>query len=192
MGKWWETGDEARSRATRECAELGSPARARVLEERAPVTRREPAPHRLSTPTTSPLRATATRRPPDRHGWARGLVRRRARRDKSPDDDRHRIARLVAPNVLSFTHWDRLLDDELYASSTRLDWRTILKRTFGIDLRLAQDVVHAEKERDEEARLVVELDLCGGACDVRGRADQAARRPDVPVLRGAACPPPPS
>ena len=36
------------------------------------------------------------------------------------------IASLVAPNVLSLTHWDRLLDGELYASSTRLDWRTLL------------------------------------------------------------------
>ena len=31
--------------------------------------------------------------------WARGLRARRTRRDKDPDDDRHRIARLVAPNV---------------------------------------------------------------------------------------------
>ncbi len=67
---------------------------------------------------------------------ARGLRARRTRRDKSPDDDRHRIARLVAPNVLSLTHWDRLLDGELYASSTRLDWRTLSKRTFDIDLRV--------------------------------------------------------
>ena len=46
------------------------------------------------------------------------------------------IAELVAPNVLSLTHRDRLLDGELYASSTRLDWRTLLKRTFDIDLRV--------------------------------------------------------
>ena len=46
------------------------------------------------------------------------------------------IAELVAPNVLSLTHWDRLRDGELYASSTRLDWRSLLKRTFDIDLRV--------------------------------------------------------
>ena len=46
------------------------------------------------------------------------------------------IAEQVAPNVLSLAHWDRLLDGELYASSTRLDWRTLLKRTFDIDLRV--------------------------------------------------------
>ena len=46
------------------------------------------------------------------------------------------IAELVAPNVLSLAHWDRLLDGELYASSARLDWRTLLKRTFDVDLRV--------------------------------------------------------
>ena len=42
----------------------------------------------------------------------------------------------VAPNVLSIAHWDRILEGELYASSSRLDWRTLLKRTFDIDLRV--------------------------------------------------------
>jgi len=42
----------------------------------------------------------------------------------------------VAPNVLSIAHWDRLLEGELYASSSRLDWRTLLKRTFDVDLRV--------------------------------------------------------
>ena len=47
-----------------------------------------------------------------------------------------RSSRLAFPNVLSLTHWDRLLDGELYASSARLDWRTLLKRTFDVDLRV--------------------------------------------------------
>ena len=45
-------------------------------------------------------------------------------------------AELVAPNVLSIAHWHRILDGELYASSSRLDWRTLLKRTFEVDLRV--------------------------------------------------------
>ena len=45
-------------------------------------------------------------------------------------------AQQVAPNVLSLTHWDRILDGELYATSSRLDWRTLLKRTFEVDLRV--------------------------------------------------------
>ena len=42
----------------------------------------------------------------------------------------------IAPHVLSIAHWDRLLEGELYASSSRLDWRTLLKRTFEVDLRV--------------------------------------------------------
>ena len=45
-------------------------------------------------------------------------------------------ANLVAPHVLSIAHWDRVLDGELYASSARPDWRTLLKRTFDVDLRV--------------------------------------------------------
>ena len=37
---------------------------------------------------------------------------------------------------MTSTQWDRLLDGELYASSTRLDRRTLLKRTFDVDLRV--------------------------------------------------------
>ena len=46
------------------------------------------------------------------------------------------LAEHVAPHVLSFAHWDRILEGELYASSSRLDWRTLLKRTFDVDLRV--------------------------------------------------------
>ena len=46
------------------------------------------------------------------------------------------FSEIVAPNVLSCAHRDRLLDGKLYASSTRLDSRTLLKRTFDVDLRV--------------------------------------------------------
>jgi hypothetical protein len=45
-------------------------------------------------------------------------------------------ATVVAPHVLSLAHWNRILDGELYATSARLDWRTLLKRTFEYDLRV--------------------------------------------------------
>jgi hypothetical protein len=44
--------------------------------------------------------------------------------------------KLVAPHVLSVTHWNRILDGELYAPSSRVDWRTLLKRTSEHDLRV--------------------------------------------------------
>ncbi len=42
----------------------------------------------------------------------------------------------VGPNVLSPAHWTRIVEGELYASSPRIDWRTLLKRTFDVDLRV--------------------------------------------------------
>ena len=41
----------------------------------------------------------------------------------------------VAPNILSIAHWERLLGGELYAPISRLDWATLLRRTFDIDVK---------------------------------------------------------
>ena len=30
-------------------------------------------------------------------------------------------------------HWSRLLDGELYAASSRVEWATLLRRTYGVD-----------------------------------------------------------
>ena len=46
------------------------------------------------------------------------------------------LAEHVAPHVLPLAQRpDQILEGELYASSSRLDWRTLLKRTFDVDLR---------------------------------------------------------
>jgi hypothetical protein len=42
---------------------------------------------------------------------------------------------LVGPNVLSLTPWQRLEHGALFASSSRIDWRSLLRRTFQLDLR---------------------------------------------------------
>jgi hypothetical protein len=42
----------------------------------------------------------------------------------------------VAPNVLCIAHWERILEGELYAATARIDWRTLLKRTFDTELRV--------------------------------------------------------
>lgn len=41
----------------------------------------------------------------------------------------------VAPNILSIAHWERLLGGELYAPLSRLDWATLLRRTFDVDVK---------------------------------------------------------
>jgi hypothetical protein len=43
---------------------------------------------------------------------------------------------LVGTNVLSLAHWERLERGALYASSSRIDWRSLLRRTFHVDLRI--------------------------------------------------------
>ena len=42
---------------------------------------------------------------------------------------------VVAPNILSLTHWARLRDGELYAAQPRVDWATLLRRTFDFDVK---------------------------------------------------------
>ncbi len=40
----------------------------------------------------------------------------------------------LAPNVLSVKHWSRLLAGALYAASSRIDWPTLLRRSFDVDI----------------------------------------------------------
>jgi hypothetical protein len=47
----------------------------------------------------------------------------------SPGD----VARL-APNVLSVRHWDRLMGGALYAATPRVDWASLLRRSFEVDV----------------------------------------------------------
>jgi hypothetical protein len=41
---------------------------------------------------------------------------------------------LVAPNVLSVKHWDRLFQGALYAAASRVSWPLLLRRTFDVDV----------------------------------------------------------
>jgi hypothetical protein len=40
----------------------------------------------------------------------------------------------IAPNVVSVRHWSRLLDGALLATSPRIDWATLLRRTYNVDV----------------------------------------------------------
>jgi hypothetical protein len=46
----------------------------------------------------------------------------------------HASADLLAPNVLSVKHWSRLLGGLLYAASPRVDWASLLRRSFDVDV----------------------------------------------------------
>jgi hypothetical protein len=40
----------------------------------------------------------------------------------------------AAPNVLSVQHWSRLLGGSLYAATRRVDWASLLRRCFDVDV----------------------------------------------------------
>lgn len=58
----------------------------------------------------------------------------------------------ITPNVLAIAHWSRLLAGLLYATTPRLDWATLLRRSFEVDvlrcarcggrLRIPGEVLH--------------------------------------------------
>jgi hypothetical protein len=61
---------------------------------------------------------------------------------------------LLTPNVLSVKHWDRLLGGLLYAASPRIDWASLLRRSFEVD--------------------VLQCAVCGGRMRVLGEVIQPA------------------
>jgi len=40
----------------------------------------------------------------------------------------------LSPNVLGVKHWQRLLGGVLYANSARVDWATLMRRSFAVDV----------------------------------------------------------
>jgi hypothetical protein len=61
---------------------------------------------------------------------------------------------LLAPNVLATKHWDRLFQGRFYAAAPRVDWATLLRRTFDVD--------------------VLRCSSCGGRLRVLGEVTDAA------------------
>ena len=52
---------------------------------------------------------------------------------------------VVAPNILSLSHWARLRDCELYAAQPRVNWSTLLRRTFEPERCLVESVGYDSK-----------------------------------------------
>jgi hypothetical protein len=51
----------------------------------------------------------------------------------TPSPDPGDVA-LIAPNVLSVRHWLRLMQGALYAATPRVDWASLLRRSFEVDV----------------------------------------------------------
>ena len=71
----------------------------------------------------------------------------------------------LAPNIISVKHWGRLLGGLLYAVQPRVDWATLLRRSFSVDVlecpkchgRLR--VVAVITEREAARRILAHLGL---------------------------------
>ena len=69
----------------------------------------------------------------------------------------------LVPNIVSVRHWSRLLGGLLYATSPRLRWPELLRRTFDVDvlecptchgrLRIVETVVETDAARQILERL---------------------------------------
>ena len=105
--------------------------RARVVP-RPPISRTTSAPakheHGARKPEPNAKRKPDERAPGDASAALRTDAVPTAELTASGDAER------VGPNVLSFAHWARLLDGELYAKNAQVDWPTLLRRTFDVDI----------------------------------------------------------
>jgi len=68
---------------------------------------------------------------------------------------------VLSPNVLSSRHWQRVLGGVLYASSPRVDWATLLRRSFSVDVLQCPSCggrlrVHGEITEPHLVRLILE------------------------------------
>jgi hypothetical protein len=94
----------------------GAPARA---DGAGRSSRRDPTKNEANDPAR-PERAPLTAAPPPPQPAT-----------ASPDP---RDVKLIAPNVLSVRHWQRLMQGALYAATPRVDWASLLRRSFEVDV----------------------------------------------------------
>jgi hypothetical protein len=87
------------------------------------------------------------------------------------------------PNVLSVAHWSRLLGGALYAATTRVDWATLLRRSFEVDvLACARCGGRLRVLGEVTAPALVQLVL--ESLGLPGHAPSAARARDPTSLLG--------
>jgi len=87
------------------------------------------------------------------------------------------------PNVLSVAHWSRLLGGALYAATTRVDWATLLRRSFEVDVLACARCggrLRVLGEVTDPALVQLVLESLG----LPGHAPSAARARDPTSLRG--------
>jgi hypothetical protein len=104
---------------------------------RARIVPQPPLATHLATPSCAPAPSEPRPRPPrepEPTGDGRLALISEALPTTALTESGH--AERAGPNILSVAHWRRLLGGELYAQSSRVDWATLLKRTWGADVRV--------------------------------------------------------
>jgi len=90
---------------------------------------------------------------------------------------------LLTPNVLSVKHWNRLRGGLLYAASPRVDWASLLRRSFDVDvLRCAGCGGRLRVLAEVTEPAMVSLVL--GSLGMPSEAPRAARARDPTELLG--------
>lgn len=105
----------------------------RPPEPRPPCPRAAAAPAGAGPPAGERAQHRSEPRPPGGHA-ASSRAGALAPTPRAPPSDGKLPAVWLAPNVLSIPHWERLDGGALLAASPRLDWATLLRRTFAADV----------------------------------------------------------
>jgi hypothetical protein len=106
--------------------------RARVVPQPPPT----PTKRAKAEPQDEKPDGVATAAPPRQPHLAPG-----AETQKPQESFAHNLAAqtdavdVVAPNILSLSHWARLHNGELYAAQPRVNWSVLLRRTFDVDVK---------------------------------------------------------
>ena len=84
------------------------------------------APSTAAAPAKGALPAASIPGPSVLHAVPRAL-------DEQPAITSFDAATEIAPTSITLEHWNRILDGELYATSSRVEWAILLRRTYGLD-----------------------------------------------------------
>ena len=107
--------------------------------------------HGVVAPRSSWRRDVVPKSPEERKHPFHHATPNRPKTEREPNDEPTRAAKptapsprsplalvphseLIAPNVLSVSHWNRLRSGALLATSPRVDWASLLRRTFDADV----------------------------------------------------------
>jgi len=91
----------------------------------------------------------------------------------------------LTPNVIGVKHWNRLLGGVLYAQSARIDWPSLLRRTFDVDVLACPSCRGRLRVLAEVTNLAM-VKLALESVGVAAEAPRAARARDPTELLGEA------